>query len=1515
MADTSDLGQQAELLAQINSLLAKRCDLEAKIASSCGQQGAMAGEMAAATGQQAQGLKQLGGGWSEVNDALDEGSKKQKNITKDSKSFLKTMLDKSKGIGGAAIGLGVFTKGLKFAAQGLKGAAMAGKSFVKGVFNIGKSILKIPFKVFGGLISMANKNASAGTALRQAYEDVRKEFGSFSEGPAKNVIAGFNDMTSSAGNLAGTGLSASRVFGYGPDGMAKMMGAVADIAKGLGPAINLLGDEFGKVAEQAVMFSKGLGLSGEQMGKLMKDAKLSGKSQTDMMTEVGSMSLQMADKFGLSSKDIGRDIADMKSDFVSFGNVSTTEMAAASAYARSLGMDMKDLKGVVDKFDDFEGAAESVGQLNQAFGIQLDTMKMMNAENPAERIDMMRKAFFQAGKSVENMTRQEKKLLMQQTGLTESALKNAFAAENQGVAYEDFADAAADAEEDQLSQEEVMLKLADAIEKVAAAGPGFTGMFDAFSKGFMKAVMYDKDMKELFRTIRSMLRAVFRLGKEFGKFFVALLKGSGVIKALKDFFNPKIITEFTGVVTPVLKDLAKFLTTGEGDPNKIFDKFFGALDDMFTARGKAGKAVLGSVGRLAKMFVTLFDRVVAWATPKIMPYLQGMFKRISKFFGKGGAGSGMTKALGGLLLKVFVGAIKGALSATGGAIKALGKSFKQWFDKDAPNAVRAAATGANMLGVGAKIMGKFGVALNPVAAMAMASASFSKGFENMEKSVDKGITGVNRQLSVGAASYVELLTFGLMPDSVSTEVGNFMGKLLGTIDGFAKQIGAESIWGAMKERIGGTIEMFRGLGDMVRGLFSGDSDKVQEGLERITKGFIQKIKGTFKLIGIIVKAIFTKLVPFVFKALMNVAKTILKWTVTHLPMTIYKGLKAIVVGVGKAIMGLFSFFFDPKYRSEMLTKAINFAGGIYEGLVEGLSRFIGYMAEWLGDIWTTFTEFWGINSPSTKMAEAGDNLIDGIISTLMYLPNKFVEIASKAWKGITSAFSAAASWAGGLIETIAGGLSSFGKRAAGIASKAWESITGVFSGIWEWASGIGGNVVDGILDGLSNLAQRAKDKLSEMKDAALDIFSIGSPSKWFQNEVGKNIGEGMIIGLDQTAGPGMEKSMSSLKDKAESGIKGGNFQTGMGDSIVKEVKAMGPLLVAATTAAMMQMGEAFKEGGNFIGKLFNSSIAGTINDVLGAIFGEIPKKIISSLSGVFPVLKDAFFKMAKLVKIGMKLFSSTFKTSNIGDMFKSVMNTVGSVAKRVLNLVTKQMIKLSTVIGIMGKRSMGMSKLSIFSRQNKNIFLSLSYMFKDMVRVLRKIKFQVVHATLQNVLHSVQMLDETFSLLGKMKPTDIGGKGLFSQSFSDKILDSFDQIGIMLSEIGYITEMHLGSYDNRPTQAMYKAIVETAKISKMIKRSFAGEAGTVVQVVSAMVQAYNDTYSALTDASQQEIPLKVALDNFANKVGVGNETFTVKNEKLNFTVNVAVVLDAEKMTDTLTNRRIMGQRTLKKALE
>lgn len=129
-------------------------------------------------------------------------------------------------------------------------------------------------------------------------------------------------------------------------------------------------------------------------------------------------------------------MATLMADFKHFGGISTKEIAQSVVYFRRLGIEISKVMGVIEKYDNFEDAANGAAQLSQAFNLNVDALEMMKAQNPAARVEMLRKSFFAAGRSVENMTRQERALLAQQTGLEDSAIDLAFSMKNQGMSYD-----------------------------------------------------------------------------------------------------------------------------------------------------------------------------------------------------------------------------------------------------------------------------------------------------------------------------------------------------------------------------------------------------------------------------------------------------------------------------------------------------------------------------------------------------------------------------------------------------------------------------------------------------------------------------------------------------------------------------------------------------------------------------------------------------------------------------------------------------------------------------------------------------------------------------------------------------------------------------------------------------------------------------------------------------------------------------------------------------------------------
>lgn len=437
-------------------------------------------------------------------------------------------------------------------------------------FNVAKSIFSIEGRIVSGLISMSNEFAAAASEYAQALENLRKQLGDFSQNPAANVIQSMRTLT---GELANTGLSVWRVFGNN----AKQLEYFTELATKMDAAWDIFGSEIAASAEVMGAFAKGMGLGAEEMKNFAGLAISTGQNLTTVLQEAANYSLQLGPRFGLSAKVISRDVGKMIGNVAKFGNMTVKQMTESAIYTRKLGLEMDKILGIVGQFDDFEKAAQSTSQLSQAFGLNLDAFKLMEEQDPARRIDMIRKAMQQAGRSTENMTRQELALLSAQTGLDEAATRQAFALDNVGTSYDQIAKAGDEAEAAQLTQAEATAKLAGAIERMVVQGKQFSSFWEALTQGFADGIVKFGPMRSLMFEIHRALQQVYWAGVKMGQAFATFFPGIGEgIKGLSKYFSA-----FNELIQPLSDKFVTFMKTlDDMDPSMIKGATIDFLNDL-----------------------------------------------------------------------------------------------------------------------------------------------------------------------------------------------------------------------------------------------------------------------------------------------------------------------------------------------------------------------------------------------------------------------------------------------------------------------------------------------------------------------------------------------------------------------------------------------------------------------------------------------------------------------------------------------------------------------------------------------------------------------------------------------------------------------------------------------------------------------------------------------------------------------------------------------------------------------
>lgn len=1157
-----ELGDQLQLEQQINKVIAERSALLTKQSKLLSKQASLSEAICKSLDcknldETEQEIRGVAGALEEAADAADKAESGSSGLT--------AALDKMGGKGSKTTK--VLSAFGKAAGAGFKSLS----SFTSGIFNVigslGKltmTILSVPFKMFSGLVSASQDMAMAlrSTAVADALEGIRKEFGNIATGPGKAVASQLGTIRKEARNLAGTGLSVSRVFGFGAEGVAAALKATHEIATALGPAFSRLQDVFKKSGLQLAMMQKGLGLTADNMANLMKIAETRGKNVSKTMTKFSSIAIKTSKKFGMSVKGVAKGMVELNENVEAFGHLGPKAFAPITVYAKKLGLEIKDMAGVMSKFAGFSDTAQAASQMSQAFGMNVDTMKLMAAQNPAEKIDILRKAFFRAGKDITKMNYQQRQLLATQTGLSGQSLEAAFSLNKQGISYKSIEKQTDKANKKQMTQKEVMKGLGKSIERMNKLmdRPKFKGFFDAFFQGISKGILKTEEMKKLMRHLDRALVSVFKLGTKVGSMLVKLFPGvKDMIDALTKLLNPKKFSDFTKALEKPFEKLIEkggfeeFYNTAVKEVKKLLDPT-GVLRKKFEAGlRKFTKAVVGGLTELVRLSVKVMSKKIL---PAISNFLTNITKHIADEAKKGKkvnlfqaifAMAGGKKAKGSIgallqpLLKALGDAVKtlgpqlegifkqvwplikplimtvakaaalafmagfvpsfvgGMVSMAGGA--AIKKMWNKLFDpKDVTKT--AGKSGAKLQKPLTKVFGKIGIGisknasklLGPVGIAIMigdAAVSIADQMGKLEGGLQKQFGESEGTIAAGAAGMLSAITLGLMPDKWYKVFAEFVGSIQKKVGDFMKDMGFEHLWWSIQKYWSGMFKLFSGLGNIIAGIFTGNSDKISKGLGEMFKGSIDYFIG----MGTMIWSLILDLGPWLLKGVMWVAGFILKVWFIYIPKAIWGAIKGIGTLVGKGAAMIWTFVTDmfadigKEGFGDWLEKRIKGAATfMWDGFTGALSGAVDWIKCWALDLWNEFKDAWGISSPSKKMEEAGQSILDGLISVLTSLPNKLFELATQAWNKVKEVFSLgkAAELGKNVVDGVINEFTDIKKKFKEKATAAWSAFKGVFRPGSDSREGedLGSSIVGGIMGGLGNL----KSKMSGVFSGAMDVM-------------------------------------------------------------------------------------------------------------------------------------------------------------------------------------------------------------------------------------------------------------------------------------------------------------------------------------------------------------------------------------------------------------------------------------------
>lgn len=316
---------------------------------------------------------------------------------------------------------------------------------------------------------------------------------------------------------------------------------------------------------------------------------------------------------------------------------------------------------------------------------------------------------------------------------------------------------------------------------------------------------------------------------------------------------------------------------------------------------------------------------------------------------------------------------------------------------------------------------------------------------------------------------------------------------------------------------------------------------------------------------------------------------------------------------------------------------LNIVYGIYYGIQDAITNVASWIIENVFNPFINgFKSAFGINSPSTVMAEQGGYIIAGLK------------------KGITDAISS-------VTET---------------AEKILSAIKSAFDNFSLFD--IGKNLIQGLIDGVNNMIETAKNAVANVGDAVIDkvknVLGIHSPSTEFA-EIGGYIVQGLANGIT-AALPYVEQAMTNLANVVQ---QKGNEMIDYGADVAN--------------GFVDNMVNTFDAKWNEIDNGLKSDFIGTIKGMIDAVKkGDIQTVAENTAAIIWKAMGEENRKQVKsyasdlvsnltsaLKTVGSKVFSSAKLVGS--NILAGITSKFGEISTQVVGLGSKIATSFSALIG------------------------------------------------------------------------------------------------------------------------------------------------------------------------------------------------------------------------------------------
>jgi len=423
-----------------------------------------------------------------------------------------------------------------------------------------------------------------------------------------------------------------------------------------------------KLYKEHIMFSRALGLEAETAGKLGRSLSLMDVSMKKFtMNLVGTLGpggpLQ---DMGFFIPEISRDIAEAGDELALMGQQGQKSFVAGAIWVRQYNVGVKELLGLMDKFDTLSSAAENVSKLNQMFGVSINAMDMLVDADPAARLERIQKALLGAGKSWESMDYFQRKSVTAMLGINAQQAQFVLSSKNAGKSRAEIARAMEDEDKKQADSQKRQAEVMNAILQQLRASRGIMGSimpifyrvwvaFGRMFKGFlwggrrgmlMFAEEWAKGIRRSFapnspggkawsNMTKTWVRNWQDTMKTFGRYWGEMWANIDMEQFGKDFYGTidSAINAIKQILVDLFPDFNKSAKDAAGGINSVIHSIATRLQSVFKWVGEHGADIIRDIGRVAretwvivKKVFNFFDKSNWGAAAEIM---KGLFHLVA----------------------------------------------------------------------------------------------------------------------------------------------------------------------------------------------------------------------------------------------------------------------------------------------------------------------------------------------------------------------------------------------------------------------------------------------------------------------------------------------------------------------------------------------------------------------------------------------------------------------------------------------------------------------------------------------------------------------------------------------------------------------------------------------------------------------------------------------------------------------------------------------------------------------